>query len=70
MLIRACDVDVFAGIASGCADPHGMPELRKCVCDYLRAARAVRCEPEQVIITAGTQQAVDIVIRFMQGPDR
>jgi GntR family transcriptional regulator/MocR family aminotransferase len=54
----------------GYGDPHGMLELRKSVCDYLRAARAVRCEPEQVVITAGTQQAVDIVTRVMQGPDK
>ena len=51
----------------GYSDPRGMFELRKSVCDYLRAARAVRCEPEQVVITAGTQQALDIVIRVMQG---
>ena len=53
----------------GYADPHGMPELRRAVCDYLQAARAVRCEPGQVVITAGTQQALDIVIRIMQGRD-
>ena len=54
----------------GYGDPHGMLDLRKSVCDYLRAARAVRCEPEQVVITAGTQQAVDIVTRVVQGPDK
>ncbi|MGA7328157.1 MAG: PLP-dependent aminotransferase family protein [Rhodomicrobium sp.] len=54
----------------GYGDPHGMLELRKSVCDYLQAARAVRCEPEQVVITAGTQQAVDIVTRVMHGPDK
>jgi GntR family transcriptional regulator / MocR family aminotransferase len=54
----------------GYSDPRGMLELRKSVCDYLRAARAVRCEPEQVVITAGTQQAIDIVIRVLQGPDK
>lgn len=54
----------------GYGDPHGLFELRKSVCDYLQAARAVRCEPEQVVITAGTQQAIDIVIRVMQGPDK
>ena len=54
----------------GYGDPHGMLELRKSVCDYLQAARAVRCEPEQVVITSGTQQALDIVIRVMQGPDK
>jgi GntR family transcriptional regulator/MocR family aminotransferase len=54
----------------GYADPHGMLELRQSVCDYLQAARAVRCEPEQVVITAGTQQAIDIVARVMRGPDK
>jgi GntR family transcriptional regulator / MocR family aminotransferase len=54
----------------GYGDPRGMPELRRSVCEYLRAARAVRCEPEQVVITAGTQQALDILIRVMPGPDR
>jgi GntR family transcriptional regulator/MocR family aminotransferase len=46
-----------------------MPELRNSVCDYLQAARGVRCEPEQVVITAGTQQAVDIVARVTEGPE-
>jgi GntR family transcriptional regulator/MocR family aminotransferase len=54
----------------GYGDPHGMLELRRSVCDYLQAARAVRCAPEQVVITAGTQQAVDIVTRVMPGPDK
>ncbi len=51
----------------GYGDPHGMLELRKSVCDYLQAARGVRCGPEQVVVTAGTQQAVAIVTRLMQG---
>jgi GntR family transcriptional regulator/MocR family aminotransferase len=54
----------------GYGDPRGTLELRKSVCDYLKAARGVRCEPGQVVITAGTQQAVDIVTRVMQGPDK
>lgn len=53
----------------GYGDPQGLPELRKLVCDYLRAARGVVCEPEQVVITAGTQQAVDIVARVVQVSD-
>jgi GntR family transcriptional regulator / MocR family aminotransferase len=54
----------------GYGDPRGMPELRNSVCDYLQAARGVRCEPEQVVITAGTQQAVDIVARVTEGPEK
>jgi GntR family transcriptional regulator / MocR family aminotransferase len=54
----------------GYGDPRGMLEIRKQVCDYLLAARGVLCGPEQIVITAGTQQAIDIVIRAMQGPDK
>lgn len=54
----------------GYSDPQGMIALRRNVCGYLRAARAVRCDPEQVVITAGTQQAIDIVIRVLGGSGR
>ena len=52
----------------GYADPSGLIELRRSICDYLRAARGVRCDPEQVVVTAGTQQALDIAIRVLLAP--
>jgi GntR family transcriptional regulator / MocR family aminotransferase len=52
----------------GYADPAGLGELRTNICDYLRVARAVRCEPDQIVITAGTQQAIDIAIRVLLAP--
>ena len=52
----------------GYTDPAGLTELRANICDYLRAARAVRCDPEQIVITAGTQQAIDIAIRVLLVP--
>lgn len=52
----------------GYANPCGSPELRRAICDYLRAARAVRCDPEQIIVTAGTQHAVDIATRVLLRP--
>ena len=52
----------------GYADPAGLIELRTNICHYLRAARAVQCEPEQIVITAGTQQAIDIAIRVLLSP--
>ena len=52
----------------GYTDPAGLAELRENICDYLRAARAVRCEPAQIVITAGTQQAIDIAIRVLLTP--
>jgi GntR family transcriptional regulator/MocR family aminotransferase len=52
----------------GYADPAGLAELRANICDYLRVARAVRCELDQIVITAGTQQAIDIAIRVLLAP--
>lgn len=37
---------------------QGYPPLRQTIADYLRTSRAVRCEPEQVIIVSGSQQAL------------
>ncbi len=49
----------------GYSDPRGSIRLRTAICDYLRVARAVRCEPDQIIVTAGTQHAIDLVIRLL-----
>lgn len=43
-------------------------ELRGRICDCLRAARAVRCEPQQIVVTAGTQHAIDTAIRILLAP--
>lgn len=49
----------------GYSDPSGDLELRAAIADYLRAARGVICEPEQVIVTSGAQHAVDIAVRVL-----
>jgi GntR family transcriptional regulator/MocR family aminotransferase len=49
----------------GYTDPCGFAELRKTISDYLQAARNVRCDPAQVIVTAGTQHAIDIALRVL-----
>ena len=52
----------------GYSDPAGEPRLRAAIADYLRAARGVVCEPEQVIVTAGAQHAVDLAARLLLKP--
>jgi GntR family transcriptional regulator/MocR family aminotransferase len=42
----------------GYGDPAGYLPLRERLCEYLGAARGVRCTPEQVIVTSGSQQAL------------
>jgi GntR family transcriptional regulator / MocR family aminotransferase len=45
--------------------PLGFVELRKAICAYLRTARAVHCDQEQVMIVAGSQQALEITARVL-----
>lgn len=52
----------------GYSDPRGERGLRAAIADYLRAARGVVCEPDQVIVTAGAQHAVDIAARVLLKP--
>jgi GntR family transcriptional regulator / MocR family aminotransferase len=39
-------------------DSLGYRPLRQAICDYIAKMRAVRCEPDQVLIVAGAQQAL------------
>lgn len=41
----------------------GIPELRQAIAVHLRRARAVICDPSQIIIVNGSQQALDLVAR-------
>ena len=50
------------------ADPIGELSLRTEVAQYLRAARAVRCDPEQIVIVSGAQQAIDLSLRVLLDP--
>lgn len=49
----------------GYGDPRGSPELRSALAAYLASHRAVRCDPEQIIVTSGTQHAMDLVTRVL-----
>jgi GntR family transcriptional regulator/MocR family aminotransferase len=52
----------------GYGEPFGFLPLRKAIAAYLRSARGVRCEPEQVLICTGSQQAIDLTARVLLDP--
>ncbi|WP_198672159.1 MocR-like pyridoxine biosynthesis transcription factor PdxR [Pseudogemmobacter bohemicus] len=52
----------------GYTEPEGDPDLRRAIADHLRANRGVSCDPEQVFITAGAQQAFDLIGRVLLNP--
>ena len=43
----------------------GWMPLRRAISEFTKAFRGVRCEPGQIFITAGTQQAIDITARML-----
>jgi GntR family transcriptional regulator / MocR family aminotransferase len=46
----------------------GLALLRHALADYLRTSRSVRCTPEQIIITTGIHQSVDLAVRLLSDP--
>ncbi len=45
--------------------PEGYAPLREAIASYLQRARAVVCEPEQIIVVNGSQQALDLTARVL-----
>lgn len=52
----------------GYSDPAGYRPLREAVAAYIGGSRAVRCDPDQVIIMGGAQQALDVLARVLLNP--
>ena len=50
-------------------DPRGNAQLRSVVAAYLRAARNVRCEDDQVFIVGGAQDGIDLLCRALFAPN-
>jgi len=48
--------------------PMGDLRLRQALAAYLRTARAVRCEAEQIMVVSGSQQAIAIAARVLVDP--
>ena len=53
----------------GYGDPAGYRPLRETIAAHLRSTRGVQCEADQVIIVAGTQQALDLIARILLDRD-
>jgi GntR family transcriptional regulator/MocR family aminotransferase len=52
----------------GYGDPAGYRPLREAIAAHVGTARGIDCEAEQVIIVAGTQQAIDLATRLLLDP--
>ncbi len=52
----------------GYGEAAGYRPLREAIATYLRTARAVHCEFEQIIVINGSQQALDLTARVLLDP--
>jgi len=48
--------------------PGGYAPLREALAEYLRTHRGLRCRPDQIVVTNGSQQALDLVSRVLINP--
>lgn len=46
-------------------DDQGFPPLRAAIASHIATTRGVQCSPEQIVITSGTQQSLDLVARLL-----
>lgn len=45
--------------------PEGRTELREAICEYVVTQREVDCHPDQIVVTAGTTQAIGLVCQLL-----
>ncbi|HEX2313712.1 MAG TPA: PLP-dependent aminotransferase family protein, partial [Thermomonospora sp.] len=50
------------------SDPWGLPGLRAALCDHMRRTRGVTCEPEQVVVTRGATNGLDMLAATVLRP--
>jgi GntR family transcriptional regulator/MocR family aminotransferase len=60
---KAARYDLF-----GTYNVTGHPALREAIATYVKAARRVRCSPDQIVVTTGAQAGLDLMARLLLDP--
>ena len=68
--LTAEHLDTFTKLISDYTDPAGHSLLRAAIAKHLRTARGILCHPNQVVVTAGAQEALNLVARLMEVRDQ
>jgi GntR family transcriptional regulator / MocR family aminotransferase len=66
--LMASEMRVRANSPGRYADPAGHPGLREAVSRYVGVSRSVLCDADDVLVTNGTQHALDLVGRVVLEP--
>ena len=60
--------DQFLSTDYSYGDASGLPEFREQIAQHLRISRGVRCDADQIIVTAGAQQAFSMIAFALLDP--
>jgi GntR family transcriptional regulator/MocR family aminotransferase len=66
--LLAAEVRLRANSPGTYAEPAGHPALRAAIARYLGVSRSVRAVPDDVVVTNGTQHALDLTARVLLRP--
>jgi len=68
--LLARSLRALARLPAAYVEAQGRPLLREAIANHVSFARAVACRPEDVVVTAGTQQAFDLLARILVTPGK
>ncbi|MBT2372242.1 PLP-dependent aminotransferase family protein [Pseudomonas fluorescens] len=68
---RSCTQDALRRIAQNSgfySQPEGLPALRSAIAGHIAFSRGVKCRDEDIVVTNGAQQALDLIARVVLEP--
>ncbi|MFC6299786.1 aminotransferase class I/II-fold pyridoxal phosphate-dependent enzyme [Pseudomonas sp. CCM 7893] len=68
---RRCTQDALRRIAQSSgfySQPEGLPALRSAIAGHVAFSRGVKCRDEDIVVTNGAQQALDLIARVVLEP--
>jgi len=63
--LLARSLRALAKLPAAYVEAQGRPLLREAIANHVSFARAVACQPENLVVCGGTQQAVDLLARVL-----
>jgi GntR family transcriptional regulator/MocR family aminotransferase len=68
---RRCTQDALRRIAQNSgfySQPEGLPALREAIAGHIAFSRGVKCHADDIVVTNGAQQALDLITRVVVEP--
>jgi GntR family transcriptional regulator/MocR family aminotransferase len=65
---RRCMTTAMQVAPGGYGNPAGLPSLRRAIAHWIGRSRAVEATADQIIVTAGAQQGIDLITRLLVSP--